>query len=100
MGILDKYNKSQYNPNGPSLTSNPVALAPSVTVPQTSTFDKTNLDLENPGPLGGPINIAYTTKVGSEVITSPTTQPYTPKNTYSDSFTSPELKARTIDPYK
>ena len=66
---------------------------------QTS-FNKTSLDLENPNPLGGPINVAYTTKVGSEIKTSPTTQPYTPQNTYTDSFTDPRLIARTIDPYK
>jgi hypothetical protein len=63
-------------------------------------FNKTSLDLENPQPLGGPINVPYTTKVGSEIKTSPTTQPYTPKNTYTDSFTDPRLIARTIDPYK
>ena len=100
MGILDKYNKSQYNPNGPSLTSNPVALAPSVTVPQTSTFDKTNLDLENPGPLGGPINIAYTTQIGTEVKSFTTTQPYTPKSTYADSLQNPDLIARATDPFR
>ena len=65
-----------------------------------TTFNKTSLDLENPNPLGGPINVAYTTKVGSEIKTSPTTQPYTPQNTYTDSFTDPRLIARTIDPYK
>ena len=63
-------------------------------------FNKTSLDLESPLPLGGPINVSYTTKVGEDIVTSPTTQPYTPKSTYSDSFTSPELKARTIDPFK
>lgn len=63
-------------------------------------FNKTSLDLESPLPLGGPINVAYTTKVGSEIITSPTTQPYTPKSTYTDSFTDPRLIARTIDPFK
>lgn len=63
-------------------------------------FNKTSLDLENPNPLGGPINVSYTTKVGEDVVTSPTTQPYTPTNTYSDSFTDPNLKARTLDPFK
>ena len=63
-------------------------------------FNKTSLDLESPLPLGGPINVSYTTQVGENIVTSPTTQPYTPNSTYSDSFTSPELKARTIDPFK
>ena len=65
-----------------------------------TTFKSSNLDLENSGPLGGPINVAYTTRVGEDVVTSPTSQPYTPKSTYTDSFTDPRLIARTIDPYK
>tara|TARA_R110000772_G_scaffold236877_1_gene348773 strand:- start:21 stop:491 length:471 start_codon:yes stop_codon:yes gene_type:complete len=65
-----------------------------------TTFNKTSLDLENPLPLGGAINVAYTAKVGREIITSPTTQPYTPKSTYTDSLTDPRLIARTIDPQK
>ena len=64
------------------------------------TYDKTSLDLTNPLPLGGPINISYTTAVGESVVTSPTTQPFTPQNTYTDSFTDPRLIARTIDPIK
>jgi hypothetical protein len=63
-------------------------------------FNKTSLDLENPQPLGGPINVPYTTKVGAEVITSPTTQPYTPTRTYADSLQDRNLIARAIDPYK
>lgn len=104
MGILDKYNKRIggnqiggsvntgiiYNPN------NPIKPIPD----NVQEFDKTNLDLENPNPLGGPINVSYTTQVGEDIVTSPTTQPYTPNSTYSDSFTNPELKARTIDPFK
>ena len=65
-----------------------------------TTFNKTSLDLENSQPLGGPINISYSTRVGSEIVTSPTTQPFTPKSTYTDSFTDPRLIARTIDPQK
>ena len=63
-------------------------------------FDKTSLDLENPAPAGGPINVPYMTKVGAEVVTSPTTQPYTPKRTYVDGLQNPDLIARAIDPYK
>ena len=65
-----------------------------------TTFDKTDLDLTNPSPLGGPINIPYTTKIGNEVESKTTTQPYTPKNTYIDSLQSPELIARAKDPFK
>ena len=46
----------------------------------------TNLDVENPLPNGGPINVPYTTRIGTESQTFPTTQPFTPRNTYSDSF--------------
>lgn len=63
-------------------------------------FDKTNFDLENPAPLGGPINVPYSTPVGQEIITSPTTQPYTPTRTYADSLKGRDLIARAIDPYK
>ena len=63
-------------------------------------FNETSLDLENPSPLGGPINIPYTTKIGNKVESKTTTQPYTPKNTYIDSLQSPELIARAKDPFK
>ena len=105
MGILDKYNKRigadaifQGNVDT-GLIFDPSAPQ-QVTQDKVTDFDKTSLDLENPNPLGGPINVSYTTQVGEDIVTSPTTQPYTPQNTYSDSFTSPELKARTIDPIK
>ena len=105
MGILDRYNKAILNPGGNLTTgiirdpNTPIQAPDNINFGKDN-FQESNLDLENPAPLGGPINVAYTTKVGQDIITSPTTQPFTPKNTYSDSFTSPELKARTIDPYK
>lgn len=100
MGILDIYNKSQYNSSGPSLSPDPIPLSRATTAPLESSFNKTSLDLENPEPTGGPINVPYMTKVGAEVITSPTTQPYTPKRTYIDGLQNPDLIARAIDPYK
>ena len=66
---------------------------------QTS-FNKTNLDLENPLVLGGPINVAYNTQVGSEYKSFTTTQPYTPQSTYTDSLQSDELIRRASDPFK
>lgn len=96
MGILDLYNKKVQSQQL-SANPNPVALP---TVNQLGSFKHTSLDLENPQPLGGPINISYSTRVGSEIVTSPTTQPFTPKSTYTDSFTDPRLIARTIDPIK
>jgi hypothetical protein len=56
----------------------------------------TQLDVE----YGGTINHSYTTKIGNEVKTIPTTQPYTPKNTYADSFTGMGLDNRLKDLYK
>jgi hypothetical protein len=64
------------------------------------TYDKTSLDLTNPLPLGGPINVPYSTLIGSELKSFNTTQPYTPKNTYKDSLQSAELKARASDPIR
>ena len=100
MGILDLYNKSQYNSSGPSLSPDPTPLSKANTVPLESSFNKTSLDLENPEPTGGPINVPYMTKVGAEIVTSPTTQPYTPNRTYVDGLQNPDLIARAIDPYK
>ena len=105
MGLLDRYNKivGVGNPLQGN-TSTGLIFDPSspqqITQDKVTDFNKTSLDLEDPNPLGGPINVSYTTQVGEDIVTSPTTQPYTPKSTYSDSFTSPELKARTIDPFK
>jgi hypothetical protein len=101
MGLLDKYNNALSTSN-PGLIRNPNAPVadPSSINFNDDNFKSSNLDLENSGPLGGPINVAYTTRVGEDVVTSPTSQPYTPKSTYTDSFTDPRLIARTIDPYK
>jgi hypothetical protein len=102
MGLLDRYNKTITQSGGNTKLirdpQTPIQAPDSVSFNQDN-FKGSSLDLENPNPLGGPINVSYTTQVGEDIVTSPTTQPYTPKNTYSDSFTSPELKARTIDPY-
>lgn len=48
--------------------------------------DSTDLDVENPLPNGGPINVPYTARIGNESKTFSTTQPFTPRKTYSDSF--------------
>ena len=105
MGILDKYNK-RIGANTPLQGNTDTGLIYDPSTPQqipqdtVTDFNKTSLDLENPLPLGGPINVSYTTKVGEDIVTSPTTQPYTPNSTYTDSFTDPTLIARTIDPFK
>jgi hypothetical protein len=101
MGLLDRYNKATASQNAGLIRDpkTPIQAPDSVSFNQDN-FKGSSLDLENPNPLGGPINVAYTTQVGEDIVTSPTTQPYTPKNTYTDSFTDPRLIARTIDPYK
>ena len=66
---------------------------------QTS-FNKTSLDLESPLPVGGSINVAYNTQVGSEYKSFTTTQPFTPKNTYIDNLQNGDLIRRASDPLK
>lgn len=48
---------------------------------------------------GNTINNSYTTKIGSEVKTFSTTQPYTPKKTYTDSLSGLDA-SRLKDLYK
>jgi len=66
------------------------------------TYDETSLDLTNPLPLGGPINVPYTTIIGTEVKSFNTTQPYLPQDgkTYKDSLQNPLLIARATDPFR
>ena len=49
---------------------------------------------------GKTFNQGYSTKVGSEVKSFSTTQPYTPRNTYIDSLQDEELIRRARDPFK
>lgn len=67
-----------------------------------SIFYNTDLDIENPAILGGPINVPYSTQIGTEFKSFNTTQPYLPKTgkTYQDSFQDPRLIARATDPIK
>jgi hypothetical protein len=51
-----------------------------------STTGQTNLDVENSLPFGGPINTAYATRIGGQPAFFSTTHPFTPRNTYADSF--------------
>jgi hypothetical protein len=105
MGILDRYNKAISNPGGNLTTgiirdpNTPIQAPDNVNFGKDN-FQKSNLDLENPAPLGGPINIPYTTKIGSETVSKTTTQPYTPKNTYIDNLQSQELIDRARDAFK
>jgi hypothetical protein len=106
--ILKKYNeqswKLAYYPDANGISSgrkDELVTRPRFAKTSLDTsFNKTSLDLENPKPLGGPINVPYMTPVGTGVISSPTTQPFTPKRTYKDSFQDPLLIARATDPYK
>ena len=98
MSLLDRYNKGVSS--GVGLASENPEIAPAKQGNPEAQFKGSSLDLENFQPAGGPINVPYITKVGAEIITSPTTQPYTPQRTYTDSLQDPTLIARAIDPYK
>jgi len=107
MGILDIYNKKvAFNPGGTQTQPGVVSLSaqpplnPLAKPGQANSFKYTNLDLENPNPLGGPINVPYSTPVGAGIVSSPTTQPFTPRRTYVDSLQDPKLIARATDPIK
>jgi hypothetical protein len=104
MGLLKKYNeqawKLAYYPQNDPVQGLSTIDKSLTTSALEDSFDKTNLDLENPNPAGGPINVPYMTPVGTGVISSPTTQPFTPKRTYKDSLQDPLLIARATDPYK
>ena len=107
MGLLDLYNKKLsappgQNPTQPGVQAISADGAPNILTNVTllGSFKFTSLDLENPNPAGGPINVPYMTPVGTGVISSPTTQPFTPKRTYKDSLQDPLLIARATDPYK
>lgn len=99
MGLLKRYDKSVVNNVGLA-SEDPVKTSPGLTVPLKSQFDKTNFDLENPQPLGGPINEPFQTIIGNEVKFFNTTQPFTPQNTYKDNLQSAELRARASDPIR
>ena len=106
--ILKKYNeqswKLAYYPDANGISSgrkDELVTRPRFAKTSLDTsFNKTSLDLENPSPLGGPINVPYSTIVGQDIVTSPTTQPYTPTRPYVDSLQDRNLIARTTDPYK
>jgi len=101
MGLIQRYDKdvaaglSQLirNPNQPIQAPDNVKF-------DEENFTSSSLDLTNPSPLGGPINIPYTTKIGTETKTFTTTQPFTPDNTYIDSFQNPDLIERARDPFR
>ena len=98
MGLKQRYNKGVAT--GIGLASENPEIAPSKQGNPEAQFKGSSLDLENPNPVGGPINVAYNTQVGSEYKSFTTTQPYTPKSTYIDSLQSDELIRRASDPFK
>lgn len=102
MGLIDRYNKAQAS--GTGLASENPEIAPPKQGNPEAQFKGSNLDLEFEAPNGGPINVSYTTRVGGinqgETKTFPTTQPYTPKNTYTDNLRSNQLRGRATDPFR
>ena len=89
MGFVQRYssaNEYKNTPQGQLRSNNSPA--------ERDNFRTSALDLESTsagvkqGGNGGPINVSYTTKVGSETMSKTTTQPYTPQQTYRDFWQS------------
>ena len=99
MGLKQRYNKGVAT--GVGLASeNPEATITTPIGNPEAQFKGSSLDLENPNPLGGAINVAYNSQVGSEYKSFTTTQPFTPKNTYIDNLQNGDLIRRASDPFK
>lgn len=105
MGLKNRYDKDVAagvskiirNPNQPIQSPDDVSF-------NKKNFATSDLDLTDPSPEGGPINVPYTTRLGGiqngEVKSFSTTQPYTPKKTYIDTLQDPDLIARARDPFR
>jgi len=101
MGLKQRYNKDVANRVSPIIRNpNTPIEAPTSNPTLINTFSSTSLDLEVPSPLGGSINVAYNTQVGSEYKSFTTTQPFTPKNTYIDNLQNGDLIRRASKPLK
>jgi hypothetical protein len=98
MGLKNRYDKALSS--GIGLASENPEIAPPQNINPEAQFKGSNLDLEFEVPNGGPINVPYSTQIGSEFKSFNTTQPYTPKNTYIDSLKSKELIRRASDPIR
>lgn len=99
MGLKNIYEKGVASGIGLA-SENPEASSPPKQGNPEAQFKGSNLDLEFKAPNGGPINVPYSTQIGSEFKSFNTTQPYTPKNTYIDSLKSKELIRRASDPIR
>lgn len=100
MGLLQKFFNSDSNLQRDEYAKSPEGqIRSNNSKAKENNFQNSDLDLENPSPLGGPINIPYVTRIGSETKSFTTTQPYTPKNTYSDNLNQ-NLLDRARDPFK
>ena len=98
MGLKQRYNKGVAT--GIGLASENPEIAPAKQGNPEAQFKGSSLDLENPNPVGGPINVAYNSQVGSEYKSFTTTQPFTPKNTYIDTLQNGDLIRRASKPLK
>lgn len=80
MGLLDKLLNGDSNISFDG--GNPTTVSQ---IPLANTFDRTNLDMENPLPSGGPITkgLPYSATIGQEQVFFPG-QTFTSKNTYID----------------
>tara|TARA_B110000263_G_scaffold210268_1_gene192741 strand:+ start:59 stop:358 length:300 start_codon:yes stop_codon:yes gene_type:complete len=99
MGLLDRYNKGVATGVGLASENPEATITTPIGDPEVQ-FKGSSLDLENPNPVGGPINVAYNSQVGSEYKSFTTTQPFTPKNTYIDNLQNGDLIRRASKPLK
>ena len=99
MGLLDRYNKGVATGVGLASENPEATITTPIGDPEVQ-FKGSSLDLENPNPVGGPINVAYNSQVGSEYKSFTTTQPFTPKNTYIDTLQNGDLIRRASKPLK
>ena len=98
MGLLQRFFNSDSNLQRDEYAKSPEGqIRSNNSKAKEDNFQNSDLDLENPSPLGGPINVPYVTRIGSEIKKFTTTQPYTPKNTYRDNLNQNLLdRARDI----
>jgi hypothetical protein len=89
MGLRDKLLNGDSNISLKGLEPVPVSQ-----IPLANTFNRTNLDMEDPLPSGGPITkgLPYSATIGQEQVFFPG-QTFTSKNTYIDYVNSRGLAA-------
>jgi hypothetical protein len=83
--VYSPTNIPEYNDNYSEEASPNSGLTEQIGKDATLDPEATKFDTE-----GDLINVSYTTKIGSDVITFNTTQPYSPSKKYMDQFENPQ----------